>query len=343
MSSFKSVLVTGGAGFIGGNFVRMLLQREPELRIVNLDALTYAGNLASIRDCLANPRHTFVRGSIGNAELVRFLLQTHKIDGVLHFAAESHVDRSITGPQVFVETNVAGTLTMLQAAREAGVKRYLQVSTDEVYGSLGATGLFREDTPLSPNSPYSASKTSADLLVQAFHHTYGMDTVVTRCSNNYGAFQFPEKMIPLMIRNAMQDKPLPVYGDGSNVRDWIQVLDHCRGIWTAFCKGRSGEVYNFGGNSERTNLQVVRAILAILGKPESLIRFVKDRPGHDRRYAIDATKSRNEFGWTPSVTFEQGLEETVAWYTANQAWMDEVTSGDYQKYYDQMYGNRGAA
>ena len=341
MSDVKTVLVTGGAGFIGGNFVRMLLADEPALRVINLDSLTYAGNLASIDDCLKNPRHTFVRGSITDADLVLKVLREHQVDGVVHFAAESHVDRSITGPKVFVDTNVGGTLVLLCAAREVGVKRFLQVSTDEVYGTLGATGLFREDTPLAPNSPYSASKASSDLLVRAWHHTYGMDTVITRCSNNYGPYQFPEKMIPLMIRNAMQNKPLPVYGDGLQIRDWIQVVDHCRGIWATFTKGQAGEVYNLGGNSERTNLEVVRGILSILGKPESLIQYVKDRPGHDRRYAIDNSKSRRELGWAPATaTFEQGLAETVAWYQANQAWLDLVTSGEYQHYYEKMYAGR---
>ncbi len=343
MSNSQTLLVTGGAGFIGGNFVRLLLATEPDVRIVNLDALTYAGNLASIRDCLEQRHHTFVRGDIANAELVRHLLQGHKITGIINFAAESHVDRSITGPKVFIDTNVGGTLNLLWNARECGVKRFLQVSTDEVYGSLGDSGYFREDTPISPNSPYSASKASADHLVQAFHHTYGLDTVITRCSNNYGAWQFPEKMIPLMIRNAMADKPLPVYGDGLNVRDWLHVLDHCRAIWTAFSKGRAGQVYNVGGNSEKTNLDVVHTILRGLGKPDSLISFVKDRPGHDRRYAIDAGKIRRELGWEPQMKFESGIRDTIAWYQANRAWMDEVTSGDYQKYYDQMYGKRGQA
>ena len=341
MHDSKTVLVTGGAGFIGGNFVRMLLAEEPGLRIINLDALTYAGNLASIDDCMKNPRHIFVRGSVTDTALVLDLLRAYKVEGIIHFAAESHVDRSITGPKVFIDTNVNGTLTLLCAAREAGVRRFLQVSTDEVYGALGETGLFREDTPLAPNSPYSASKASADLLVRAWHHTYGMDTVITRCSNNYGPYKFPEKMIPLMIRNAMQDKPLPVYGDGLHVRDWIQVVDHCRGIWAVFTRGRAGGVYNLGGNSERTNLEVVRGILRILGKPESLIQYVKDRPGHDRRYAIDNTRSRLELGWAPAtVSFEKGLEETVAWYQANQAWLDLVTSGEYQHYYEKMYAGR---
>ena len=340
MVECRTLLVTGGAGFIGGNFVRLLLAEAPEVELVNLDALTYAGNLASIRDCLEHPRHHFVRGSITNGDLVRDLMQRHRVDGVINFAAESHVDRSIIGAKVFIDTNIGGTLTLLEAARTAGVKRFLQVSTDEVYGSLGAAGFFREDTPIQPNSPYSASKAGADLLVRAFHHTHGLDTVTTRCSNNYGPYQFPEKMIPLMIRNALQDKSLPVYGDGQNIRDWIHVLDHCRAVWSVFQSGRAGEVYNVGGNSERTNLQVVTALLRALGKPDSLITFVKDRPGHDRRYAIDAGKIRAEVGWVPTVNFEQGLAETVAWYLANAAWLEQVTSGDYQKYYAQMYGNR---
>jgi dTDP-glucose 4,6-dehydratase len=340
MVNCHTLLVTGGAGFIGGNFVRFLLDQEPEIELVNLDALTYAGNLASIRDCLEQPRHRFVRGSITDGDLVLDLIRRHRIDGVINFAAESHVDRSIVGAKVFIDTNVGGTLTLLEAARAAGVKRFLQVSTDEVYGSLGAAGFFREDTPIQPNSPYSASKAGADLLVRAFHHTHGLDTVTTRCSNNYGPYQFPEKMIPLMIRNALQDKSLPVYGDGQNVRDWIHVMDHCRAVWAVFQRGRAGEVYNIGGNSERTNLQVVTALLRALGKPESLITYVKDRPGHDRRYAIDAGKIRTEVGWTPTVAFEPGLADTVAWYLANPVWLEQVTSGDYQKYYEQMYGNR---
>ncbi len=244
---------------------------------------------------------------------------------------------------MFADTNVKGTLILLQAARAAGVRRFLQVSTDEVYGSLGAEGAFREDTPLAPNSPYSASKAAADHFVRAFHHTYGMDTVITRCSNNYGPYQFPEKMIPLMIRNALRDQPLPVYGDGLNIRDWLHVLDHCRAIWRVFHAGRAGEVYNVGGNSEKTNLDVVKTILGILGKPESLIRFVKDRPGHDRRYAIDAGKIRRELAWLPEVAFADGIKDTVAWYLGNHAWLDQVTSGDYQGYYDRMYAQRGAA
>ena len=338
----RTILVTGGAGFIGSNFVRYLLA-ETEVRVVNLDALTYAGNLASLADCLESPRHLFVRGSITSADLVAYLLKQYAVDGIINFAAESHVDRSILGPKVFVETNVQGTLTLLSAAREAGVGRFLQVSTDEVYGSLGDQGFFTEATPLSPNSPYSASKASADLLVRAFHHTFGLDTVTTRCSNNYGPYQFPEKLIPLIIMNARQNQALPVYGDGLNVRDWLYVGDHCTAIWAAFSKGRAGAVYNIGGNSERTNLEVVRTILRHLGKPESLITFVKDRPGHDRRYAIDASRIQSELGWRPAVDFDTAMARTVRWYLDNQPWLDQVASGDYQTYYQTLYGNRGRA
>jgi dTDP-glucose 4,6-dehydratase len=337
-----TILVTGGAGFIGSNFIRYLLA-ETDVRIVNLDALTYAGNLASLADCLDSERHLFVRGSITSADLVAYLLKQHAVDGIINFAAESHVDRSILGPKVFVETNVQGTLTLLSAAREAGVRRFLQVSTDEVYGSLGDQGFFTEETPLSPNSPYSASKASADLLVRAFHHTFGLDTVTTRCSNNYGPYQFPEKLIPLIIMNARQNKALPVYGDGLNVRDWLYVGDHCSAIWTAFSKGRAGAVYNIGGNSERTNLEVVRTILRHVGKPESLITFVKDRPGHDRRYAIYSSLIQAELGWRPAIDFDTAMARTVRWYLDNQPWLDQVASGDYQTFYQALYGNRGRA
>jgi len=339
----QSILVTGGAGFIGSNFVRFLLVEEPDVRIVNLDALTYAGNLASLGDCLESPRHCFVKGSITDAALVRRLLQEHGIDGVINFAAESHVDRSISEPQIFVETNVGGTLALLHESVGAGVKRFLQVSTDEVYGSLGPEGFFTEETPLSPRSPYSATKTAADHLALAFHHTYGLDAVITRCSNNYGPYQFPEKLIPLVIRNARQDKDLPIYGDGLNVRDWLFVRDHCAAVWAAFCRGAAGEAYNIGGSNETTNLALVKTILRRLGKPESLITFVKDRPGHDRRYAIDASKAKRELGWAPSVDFEQGITETIEWYVAHQDWLDLVASGQYQEYYEKMYGDRGAA
>ena len=341
--AYKSILVTGGAGFIGSNFVGSLLAAEPDVQVINLDSLTYAGNLASLGDCLESPRHHFVRGSITNAELVRFLLREWQVHGIINFAAESHVDRSITDPGVFIDTNVAGTLALLAAALDAGVSRFLQVSTDEVYGSLGPDGAFTETTPLAPNSPYSASKASADHLVHAFHETYGLDTVTTRCSNNYGPYQFPEKLIPLMILNACQDRELPVYGDGQNVRDWLHVADHCSAIRVAFREGRPGSVYNIGGNAEKTNLEVVQAILTHLGKPASLIRHVKDRPGHDRRYAIDASRIRNELGWAPGTDFATGIAQTIEWYRTNQDWLDQVASGAYRDYYREMYGNRGPA
>lgn len=340
MISQQTILVTGGAGFIGSNFVRYLLGAAPHIGIVNLDALTYAGNLANLADCLDNPRHVFVRGNIANAELVRYLLKTHHVDGVINFAAESHVDRSIFGPDAFVESNIKGTLTLLAAARNADVRRFLQVSTDEVYGSLGPAGSFREDSPIQPNSPYSASKAAADHLVRAFVHTHGLDAVVTRCSNNYGPWQFPEKMIPLMIHNARNDRPLPVYGDGLNVRDWIHVQDHCRAVWCVYHGGLAGEVYNVGAGNEHTNLEVVRAILKYLGKPESLIRFVKDRPGHDRRYAIDASKLKTELGWHPEIDFDSGISSTITWYLEHQDWLDKVVSGEYREYYRKLYGER---
>jgi len=336
----RTVLVTGGAGFIGSNLVHYLHRTEPDLRIVNLDALTYAGNLENLADIPDDGRHVFVHGNITNGELVRYLLRKYEIEGILNLAAESHVDRSIMGPHVFVETNVLGTLTLLQEAREAGVRRFLQVSTDEVYGSLGPSGRFTESTPVCPNSPYSASKAGADHLVHAFGHTYGMDVVITRCSNNYGPYQFPEKMIPLMIRNALNDQPLPVYGDGLHVRDWIHVHDHCRALWLVYEKGRSGAVYNIGGECERTNLEVVETILRILGKPKSLIRFVKDRPGHDRRYAMDIRRIREELGWQPETPFEHGLRDTIRWYREHQSWLDSVTSGEYRDYYRRMYEKR---
>lgn len=336
----RTILVTGGAGFIGVNFVRMLLEEEPDIRIINLDLLTYAGNLSSLSDCMDNPRHVFVRGDIRDRALVSSLIREHGIGGIINFAAESHVDRSITGPGIFVDTNITGTLVLLQLALEHGTGRFLQVSTDEVYGSLGGEGLFSEKSLIKPNSPYSASKAGADHMVHAYHHTHGLDTLITRCSNNYGPYQFPEKMIPLCINNAINDREIPVYGDGMQIRDWLYVRDHCRAIWLAFTEGRSGQVYNVGGLNEKTNLDLVRAILSILGKSESLITFVKDRPGHDRRYAIDASKIMNELGWKPSCAFEEGMESTVNWYRNNAGWLEELTSGDYKKYYEQMYGNR---
>jgi dTDP-glucose 4,6-dehydratase len=336
----EAVLVTGGAGFIGSNFVRFVLQHGGDVRVVNLDCLTYAGNLESLAEVTDDPRYAFAKVDVCDTKKVREVCREHGVDSIVHFAAESHVDRSITGPGDFIRTNVAGTLSTLEAALGCGGLRFLQVGTDEVYGSLGSTGHFTETTPLDPHSPYSASKAAADHLVSAFHHTHGLPTIITRCSNNYGPYQFPEKMIPLMINNARQDKALPVYGDGLNVRDWLYVEDHCRALWTALTRGQVGRVYNIGGNSEKTNIEVVKTILEHLDKPESLITFVKDRPGHDRRYAIDASRIRDELGWSPSVGFETGLARTIDWYLANQAWMDHVTSGEYQKYYEEMYAGR---
>lgn len=334
-------LVTGGAGFIGSNFIRYVLEHSGDVEIVNFDCLTYAGNLENLADLERDPRYTFVRGDISRIEDVRAVFEQNRFDAVLNFAAESHVDRSLhLGAERFVLTNVLGTQILLDAAREYGVRRYLQVSTDEVYGSLGATGRFTEETPLAPNNPYSATKAGADFLVRAAHHSHGMDTVITRCSNNFGPYQFPEKLIPLMIANALEDKPLPVYGDGLHVRDWIYVLDHCAAIDLVLRKGKSGEVYNIGGMYDVPNIEVVRRILKILSKPESLITFVKDRPGHDRRYAMDASKIQRELGWSPSHTFDAALCETIEWYRRHQRWLERVRSGEYVRYYERMYGNR---
>jgi dTDP-glucose 4,6-dehydratase len=335
-----NVLVTGGAGFIGSNFVRYLLGKYPDYRIVNLDKLTYAGNLENLVDIEKDARYTFEKGDICDKAKVQSCILEYGIETIVNFAAESHVDRSILGAAEFVQTNIAGTNVLLEAAKQFGLKRFLQVSTDEVYGSLGATGKFTEETALHPNSPYSASKASADMLALAYQHTFGMPVVITRCSNNYGPFQFPEKLIPLMIANALHDKPLPVYGDGMNVRDWLFVEDHCSAIDAVLHRGRIGEVYNIGGNNEKPNIEIVRLILQNLGKPESLISYVQDRPGHDRRYAIDAAKMRTELDWTPSYTFEQGIAETIAWYVKNQAWWKRIMNGDYQLYYQAQYGRK---
>ncbi len=334
----ERILVTGGAGFIGSNFIRMLIDGNEDVHIVNLDALTYAGNPANLSTVEDRSNYDFVHGSICNRELVEYILRKYKIDGIVNFAAESHVDRSILNSQPFIDTNVSGTVALLDAARNCGVAKYLQVSTDEVYGSLGPEGKFTETTPLSPNSPYSASKASADHLVQAYCHTFGMEAVITRCSNNYGPYQFPEKLIPLMIINALEDRKLPVYGDGMNVRDWIHVEDHCRGIYSVYKSGKAGEVYNLGGNSEKPNIEIVKAILKKLGKPDSLIEYVKDRPGHDRRYAIDFTKINEQLGWKPVKSFENALDETIDWYLANRQWWSNVRSGAYLEYYKKQYG-----
>jgi dTDP-glucose 4,6-dehydratase len=327
------VLVTGGCGFIGAHFVRHLLETDPALEITNLDALTYAGNPDNLADVAAHPRYRFVHGDIAEGPMVRQLLAGGAFDAIVNLAAESHVDRSIDDAAPFLRTNVLGTQCLLDAARAARVPRFVQVSTDEVYGTLQPDDPpFRETNPLAPNSPYAASKAAADLLVRAAHHTFGLDALITRCSNNYGPNQFPEKLIPLFITNAMADIPVPVYGDGRQVRDWIHVLDHCRGIESALRRGRAGEVYNFGGRSERSNIDVARAILALCGKPEGLIRHVDDRPGHDRRYAVDCTKAEGELGWRPSVAFDEGLAATVAWYRANTGWVDRVRSGAYRAF-----------
>lgn len=344
----QTILVTGGAGFIGGCFVRQTLER-PDVKIVNLDLLTYAGNLDSLEAIANHPNYVFVQGSIGDAELVTKLLSEHRPSAVVNFAAESHVDRSIDGPREFVNTNVLGTFELLNATRgywnqlsgsEKESFRFLHVSTDEVYGSLGETGKFTETTPYAPNSPYSASKAASDHFVRAYHHTFGLPVLTTNCSNNYGPFQFPEKLIPLIISNALEGKSLPVYGDGQNIRDWLYVEDHCTAIATVLARGTPGEVYNIGGNSEKTNLEVVHTICDTVDrlKPglshspcRSLITFVTDRPGHDRRYAIDASKIERELGWTPAETFEKGLEKTVQWYLDHTTWVERVTSGKYRR------------
>lgn len=337
------ILVTGAAGFIGSNFVYYELENYPEDEIVALDLLTYAGNLKNLDGCKDNPKFKFVRMDIRDRENINKLFEDEKFDIVVNFAAESHVDRSITDPEVFLKTNIIGTEVLMDASLKYGVKRYHQVSTDEVYGDLPleATDLFfTENTPLHTSSPYSASKASADLLVMAYHRTFGLNMTITRCSNNYGPYQFPEKLIPLMINNARHDKSLPVYGEGLNVRDWLHVYDHCSGIDLVMRHGRNGEVYNIGGHNERRNIEVVKTILRELGKPETLITYVTDRKGHDLRYAIDPTKIETELGWKPKYNFESGIKETIEWYMNNQEWMDNVTSGDYLNYYEKMYGNR---
>ena len=352
----KTVLVTGGCGFIGANFVRLLLETRQDWRVINLDKLTYAGNLHNLEDVSAHPDYRFVRGDICEQTLLDKLFQEEQIDTVVHFAAESHVDRSITGPAEFIRTNITGTFTLLESAKKSWLDnglnndqcRFLHVSTDEVYGSLGATGFFTEQTPYDPRSPYSASKASSDHLVRAYFHTYGLPVLLTNCSNNYGPYQFPEKLIPLMLNNGMQGKELPVYGDGGNVRDWLYVQDHCEAIVRVVEQGRLGEAYNIGGHNEKNNLQVVALLCDMLDEKlgplpsgetrRSLITFVKDRLGHDRRYAIDANKIDQELGWTPKYTFEQGIEKTVTWYLNNQAWMESIMDGSYREYYAKMYG-----
>ena len=346
----KNILITGGAGFIGSVFVKHMLSSY-DYNIVNLDVLTYAGNLENLKDIENNPNYTFVKGDIQDEALIEDIFTKHNIDAVVNFAAESHVDRSIEDPQIFLRTNILGTQVLLDVAKKhwkvnpedkycrefkEGVK-FLQVSTDEVYGTLGKEGLFTETTPLAPNSPYSSSKTSADLFVRAYNETYGMPVNITRCSNNYGPYQFPEKLIPLIINNCLNEKDLPVYGDGMQVRDWLHVADHCTGIDTVLHKGEDGEVYNIGGNNEKANIEIVKLIIENLGKSEDLIKYVQDRPGHDRRYAIDNHKITTELGWSPSYTFEEGIKETIEWYLGNQEWMEKIVSGAYMDYYKGMY------
>jgi dTDP-glucose 4,6-dehydratase len=325
----RRLLVTGGAGFIGSNFVRMVLSEQPDCVIANLDRLTYAGNLENLAGFLDHPNHSFIKGDICDGQLIEKIIDQHRIDAIINFAAETHVDRSITGPKAFIQANVTGTLTLLEAARDQKLERFVQISTDEVYGSLGPQGKFTEDTPLSPNSPYSASKAAADHLVKAFGHTWGVRYNITRCSNNYGPYQFPEKLIPLMINNALNDKELPVYGDGLYVRDWLYVYDHCTAIWKVLTEAPPGEIYNIGGCNEKANLEVVNLILERLGKPKSLIKHV-----------TDASKIMTELNWRPSVSFEEGINKTIDWYLQNQDWLGNVVCGDYQKYYESMYGDR---
>lgn len=338
-----TIIVTGGAGFIGSNFVFHMLKAHPDYRIVCLDKLTYAGNLSTLEPVMDNPNFRFVKLDICDREGVYKLFEEEKPDIVVNFAAESHVDRSIENPEIFLQTNILGTAVMMDACRKYGIQRYHQVSTDEVYGDLPLDRpdlFFTEETPIHTSSPYSSSKAGADLLVLAYHRTYGLPVTVSRCSNNYGPYHFPEKLIPLMIANALADKPLPVYGKGENVRDWLYVEDHCKAIDLIIHNGKVGEVYNVGGHNERTNLDVVKTVLRELGKPESLITFVTDRPGHDRRYAIDPSKIHAELGWLPRTKFDDGIHQTVQWYLDNRQWWEHILAGEYQNYYQAMYGNR---
>ncbi len=354
--SHCTVLITGGAGFIGSHLVRRFVRRYPDYKILNLDCLTYAGNLANLADIETAPNYRFIKGDVSDADFIGKLFKEQAIDAVIHLAAESHVDRSILGPMAFFETNIVGTGVLLQSARKAWEgqlenKRFYHVSTDEVYGSLGETGLFTEKTPYDPRSPYSASKASSDHIVRAYYHTYGMPVVITNCSNNYGSHQFPEKLLPLFIRNIKHKRPLPVYGDGNYTRDWLWVEDHARAIDVVFHRGVNGETYNIGGHNEWKNIDLIKMLCSIMDRKldraenasAQLITYVKDRPGHDKRYAIDASKIQRELGWKPSVTFEEGLEVTIDWYLKNEAWLENVTSGSYQRYYDEQYKERNAA
>ena len=332
------ILVTGGAGFIGSNFIRYMVNKYSEYEIINLDDLTYCGNLENLKDIENKDNYSFVKGNICYKAVVDELVE--KSDYVINFAAESHVDRSISDPEIFIKSNVLGTQVLLNAAKQYGVEKYIQISTDEVYGSLGKTGYFKETTPLQPNSPYSASKASGDLITRSYGETFGLPINITRCSNNYGPFQFPEKLIPLMISNALEDKKLPVYGDGKNVRDWLHVYDHCQAIDLVLHDGKLGEVYNIGGNNEKQNIEIVKLILSQLDKDESLIEFVTDRLGHDRRYAIDSNKIQNDLGWSPKYSFDVGIEQTIQWYLDNQNWTNQIKSGEYKEYYEKMYSCR---
>lgn len=333
----KNILVTGGAGFIGSNFINYILNKRDDYFIVNLDKLTYAGNLENLKESEKKKNYRFIKGDITNAELVNYIFQKYDIKYVINFAAESHVDRSILGSEVFYMTNVIGTNVLLEMSRKFEVERFLQISTDEVYGSLGPKGSFTETTPLSPNSPYSSSKAAADMMVLAFYHTYGLPALITRCSNNYGPYQFPEKLIPLMIINCLNNKHLPVYGDGMNVRDWIYVIDHNRAAEAAFENGKAGEVYNIGAENEMPNIKIVELIIEHLNKSKDLIKYVKDRPGHDRRYAIDASKIKNELGWKPDFSFEVAIKNTIDWYIKNKKWWERIITGEYQLYYEKQY------
>ena len=351
----KTILVSGGAGFIGSNFVKFMLKKYPDYRIINIDALTYAGNLENFKEIENNPKYKFIKCDIRDIKKIDKVFNSYDIDVVVNFAAESHVDRSIEEPEVFLTTNIIGTQVLLDVAKKfwkinpddkyckgykPGVK-FIQISTDEVYGALGKTGKFVESMPLMPNSPYSASKASADMIVRAYHRTYGMPVNITRCSNNYGPYQFPEKLIPLIINNCLKGIELPVYGDGMQIRDWLHVSDHCSAIDTVLHKGLDGQVYNIGGNNEKANIEIVKIIIHKLGKSKNLIKYVKDRPGHDRRYAIDNTKITTELGWKPAYTFEQGIKETIQWYLDNTEWIENIVSGDYVKYYEKMYSGIG--
>jgi dTDP-glucose 4,6-dehydratase len=333
----KNILITGGAGFIGSNFINHVLNERDDYNVVNLDKLTYAGNLENLKNTETKKNYHFIKGDIANSDLVNYIFEKHQIKFVINFAAESHVDRSILGSEIFYRTNVIGTNVLLETARRYEVEKFIQISTDEVYGSLGSEGQFTERTSLSPNSPYSSSKAAADMMALSFHHTYGIPVVITRCSNNYGQYQFPEKLIPLMIINALNNKKLPVYGDGMNVRDWIYVIDHNKAIDIVFEKGKAGEVYNIGASNEMPNIEIVKLILKHLKKSEDLIEFVKDRPGHDRRYAIDSTKIKMELEWKPEFTFESAIQDTIDWYIKNRNWWERIISGEYQNYYNLQY------